>query len=330
MFSLFERRALPALGAVLALGGCGVPQSIVGTAGSLPPVAHDRHTRGGSWMSPEAKRQRLLYVSDSKANAVYVFTYPKGTPAGTLTGFDEPWGMCSDRSGDVFVADVWNFRLVEYAHGGTTPIATLTDDDGHPTNCSVDPSTGNLAVVYYFLNDPSRSTEIGVYANARGTPQRYTGSKLADGMWACTYDDRGNLFVNGTYGYISTNVGLAELPRGHGKLIDIALGTHIAYLSGVQWTGKYLAMAEQSGSRGYPATIYQLSVSGTNAAQVGATELYHTQGVEQFWVEGDKVTAPSEDNAGVRFYPYPAGGQPTKTLGGFVAPFGVTVSKASN
>jgi NHL repeat len=329
MFSLFERRALPALGAILALGGCGVPQGIVGTAGSLPPAAFDRHAHGGSWMSPEAKNQRLLYVSDSQANDVYVYTYPKGALVGTLTGFNEPWGLCSDRAGDVFIADVWNYRLVEYAHGGTSPIATFSDNDGHPTNCAIDPSTGNLAVTFYFLNRPGRKSEIAVYVGAKGTPRHYKGSKIGQGLWACTYDEHGNLFVDGTYGRTSVIVGIAELRKGHRKLIDISLGTWVQYLSGIQWADGYLAIADQS-QGSHEATIYRLSLQGRKTVLAGTTELDGTQGVEQFWVEGDRVAAPGWDTAAVRLYHYPTGGAAKKTIGGLQHPFGVTVSKAPN
>jgi hypothetical protein len=44
----------------------------------------------------------------------------------------EPFGECSDSAGDVFVAAYANSSMnsstiYEYAHGGTSPVATLSD-----------------------------------------------------------------------------------------------------------------------------------------------------------------------------------------------------------
>ena len=40
-------------------------------------------------------------------------------------------------------------QMVEYAHGGTSSIATLGDPSEYPEGCAVDPATGNLAVANF-------------------------------------------------------------------------------------------------------------------------------------------------------------------------------------
>lgn len=328
MGSLFLGRIVCLLGAYAALSGCSAPQMLGALTPAVPSTALARGLQGGSWMLSDAKRHKLLYVSDPSANAVYVFTYPRGDLVGTLTGINQPWGLCSDNAGNVFVADVWNDRVLEYAHGGTTPIASLTDDHGHPTSCSVDPVTGDLAVVYYFLNRPHRFSEIAVYAGERGSPRRHYGSKIGHSLWWCAYDDRGNLFVDGLYGKASLIVGLAELPKDGLRLVNITLDTHIGRLSSLQWTGKYLAIGDQGQTSSTPATIYQLSVKGTTARKVGSTQLATAYGMQQFWVRHDKVSVASESTSNVFIYRYPAGGNPRKTISGVRNPFGVTVSRA--
>ena len=327
-----ERRIFAILCFSVLFAGCGAPQSAAGGSSLFPQPALGRHARGGpSWMLPQARKaEALLYVSDPGDDAVYVYSYPKGKLVGKLTDFDEPWGMCTDRAGNVYVADVWNYRLVEYAHGGTTPIGTLSDDDGHPMNCAVDPTTGDLAATYYFLNDPKRKTELLVYPRATGTPQKYKGSKIDGGLWACTFDTGGDLFVDGIYGTMSDTVGLAELRNHAKKLIDIQIGAPIRYLSGVQWAGQYLAMADQRQGPSTPATIYQLAIAGTNAAEVGASQLEGVDGLEQFWVQGGKVVAPSGNTKSVLFYGYPQGGPSLRHIGGLASPFSATVSQAAN
>jgi hypothetical protein len=78
-------------------------------------------------------------------------------------------GACADANGDVFIVE--SLSINEYAHGGTQPIATLSDPSGYGFGCAVDPTTGNLAVV----NDGSRyiSTDVLIYHNASGEPVGY-------------------------------------------------------------------------------------------------------------------------------------------------------------
>jgi hypothetical protein len=145
----------------------------------------------------------LLYASAIEGSKVLVFSYPQGSLVQTLTGFrDPPYYICSDGSGDVFVPTT-NFKspgyIYEFAHGGSQPTETLTDPGpGYAQSCSVDPTTGNLAVANGF--------NVAVYPGAQGTPTVYEASDV--GTWDCAYDDSGDLFVDGrTY-----NDKIAELP----------------------------------------------------------------------------------------------------------------------
>jgi hypothetical protein len=56
--------------------------------------------------------------------------------------------MCSDRAGKVFLTNTQDNEIIEYAHGGTQPVQTFfyTSRDFNPYDCSVDPTTNNLAV----------------------------------------------------------------------------------------------------------------------------------------------------------------------------------------
>ncbi len=70
-------------------------------------------------------------MSDEDAGTVLIYTYPGLKPAGSLSGFSTPAGMCVDpKSGNVWITDTLRSDVVEFAHGGTTPIQTLTDGDG--------------------------------------------------------------------------------------------------------------------------------------------------------------------------------------------------------
>ncbi len=119
---------------------------------------------------PAARNIDLLYVS--KYDDVDVFSYPAGKRVGTLTGFQSPGGLCVDKAGDVFVTNFGASNIVEYAHGGTKPIATLSDPYQEPDDCSVDPTTGNLAVA-------NIGGSVSIYEGARGHPKQRTDSEIA-------------------------------------------------------------------------------------------------------------------------------------------------------
>ena len=161
--------------------------------------AMHRPDRGHSWMSPDAKKRNLLYVTDQGTGEVKVFSYPQGKLHGTLTGFNEPAGECADRAGDVFIVDGFANEVYEYAHGGKTPIATLSEPGEFPLGCSVDPSTGNLAVANYCSGASGQCTgpgSLAIYLDAKGSPTQYADPKLSH-VDFCGYDAQGNLFVDG-------------------------------------------------------------------------------------------------------------------------------------
>jgi DNA-binding beta-propeller fold protein YncE len=93
-----------------------------------------------------------------------------------LSDSNNPFGECVDKTGDVFVAEfggnAGTAAILEYAHGGTSPIATLSDPGYHPESCSIDPTTGNLAVT----NDDG---PLGIYTGAKGDPAYYADPKAS-------------------------------------------------------------------------------------------------------------------------------------------------------
>ena len=85
--------------------------------------------RGKSWMSPAAKQiKKLLYISDWGTNDVFVYDFEKGTLVGQLTGFNSPYGQRVDTKGDIWITSFGASSVVEYAHGGSQPLKTLTTD----------------------------------------------------------------------------------------------------------------------------------------------------------------------------------------------------------
>jgi sugar lactone lactonase YvrE len=117
-----------------------------------PEAASSRSYRGPvarSWVSADVKRENLLYVSDGDDEAVWIFSYPKGKLKGMLYGFGYPHGACVDKLGDIFITDAEYQVVFEYPHGSAKPNTVLIDKPySNPNDCSVDPTTGDLAVAH--------------------------------------------------------------------------------------------------------------------------------------------------------------------------------------
>jgi hypothetical protein len=290
------------------------PPSLAGVNGakSLRP------DRRASWMAPDLKRKDLLYISDQTGD-VYVFSYPRGKLKGTLTGFADPQGECADKAGDVWVSLFSGQELLEYAHGGTSSIGSVSDPGYLLEGCSVDPTTGNLAAAD-FAGMNSTSGGVSIYADAQGTPTTYIDPGLYL-VFSLGYDNKGNLFVDG-----ETQTGgtfaFAELPKGSSTFTNLTLDKTIGTPGTVQWDGRHVTVGDAKAG-----VIYRVKIAGSSATVVGTTTLTDANGAFQSFIDGKKVVNPNVNSANVMFWSYPAGGNPVKTLTGFVDPFGSAVSR---
>jgi hypothetical protein len=323
-------RALSVCLTVGMLTSCDASQSPVGPAGAMPQSVsvggHSAHAR--SWMLPEAKSDDLLYLSDRGNSSglgsdVLVYSYPKAKPVGTLTGFASPAGMCTDGNGNVWISNFDGGTIVEYAHGGTEPISTLKVPSIFPQGCSIDPTSGNLAVVGYGPEKPNVPGRILVYAGATGTPQVY---RVRFGETSfCGYDNKGNLFIDGFGYYEKPSFAFGEIPKGGATFKRISLRHSIGYPGPVQWDGKYVAVGADDSNY-----INRYAIRGDRAVQVGGNIVLDGMYVNAAWIHGSKVIVTDRGNSisQVLLYDYPAGGQPVRTIGNLDEQSGVTVSLA--
>lgn len=310
-----------ALALIVGLAGCSGQQP--GSGGFVPagtdPAQAVRSDGGRSWMAPDATSNDLLYVSDEDTNDVYVYSYPQLKREGTLTGFDAPFGECADKRGNVFIANDDASQILEYAHGGTSPIATLSDPGYYPRGCSVDPTTGNLAVVN-IISTSFGQGNIAIYKDAKGKPSMHADAKVYN-VYSCGYDNAGNLFIDGENKGSSSSA-FAELPRGAGKFTNIVLDQPIGIAGGVQWDGKHFAVGDQY------TDIYQFSIHGAKGTKVGTTTLTGALRDSEFWIQGSNVIVPDSEKLDVGIWDYPAGGSSEGRIKGFKYPIGATVSLA--
>jgi hypothetical protein len=316
-----HRWIITALSAGFALVGCSAPGNTLSTSDLVPASSRAATPSTGPfvlaksvqthWSDPAA-RGSLLYVS---ANSyVNVYLYPTRKLVGTITGLQEATGLCADKSGDIWIADSDAYEILEFAHGGTNPIKTLSDSYG-PEGCAVDSQTGDLAVTNYAgAGGKSTRGAVSIYARGRGTPTVYRVAAVYH-PYFCGYDDRGNLFVDGVRG---SKFEFASLMRGHARFSNVRLDQSFSSMPGaVQWDGKHLAVGDQQG-----ANVFQFDVKGNIGTEVGAVPV--KTGIEQFWIQSDTIVGPDEGDANVTFWTYP-GGVPKQQIRGPEA-YGAAVS----
>ena len=312
--------ALVVLSAMLP--SCGESQAQMGMLPTSRPLR----------MSLGAPGSDLLYAAN--VTTLFVFAYPKTKYIGEMTLPAEGGGgqVCSDGGGDIFVPvqiSSSQGEILEYAHGGTSPIATLNSPTGfQPYACAVDRKSGNLAVTDF---PGTGFGSVEVYQSATGTPTVYSDRRVEDFIY-CTYDDKSNLFVT-TFGGKAGNISLAELPSGGSKFTNITITGGGGGFSqfGIQWDGKYITLA-----RFHSDGIYRMKIAGEKAMITGITHLKGARDAAdgfQYWIQGRVAIRPTGNHLEqLGLWNYPAGGAPIRIIGhhfGRAGVFGATVSLGS-
>jgi hypothetical protein len=261
--------------AALLTAGCAKLPPQDGMPGLIPQSRSvARQGERISWMLPGSSSGALIYAVDG-CGGTCVVSYPAGNLVGSLTTSGS--AICSDSSGNVFIPE--NSTVTEYAHGATSPTATLSLPGYSADGCSVDPQSNNLAVVF-----GSSEGNVAIFANEQGIPAVY--SSGIDSLY-CGYDGKGNLFVDG---YKEPYNGLAELPKGSATFTVLSITDLPGTPGQVQWDGKYITYQDRSPQN---TTISRLAISGSVASIVGTTTfsgIRHRS--SQSWLYGSNVLIP--------------------------------------
>jgi hypothetical protein len=318
MFSRSGRRLLGLAVFSFFVAGCGGTKNVV--SGAVPqnagPIAQSP-AHGKSWMKPGTSGSDLLYIGSPATGDIYVYTYPGGELVGMLTGLEDPLGLCSDTNGNVWITNVYGdySYLVAYAHGGTKPIATLEDSGFAPQACSVDPTTGNLAVA-------NQLDDVAVWRHARGKRRLYLTSYVVNGPETIAYDGSGDAI------FADWKTQNGWLPKGHSKAMTFGLQPQPRRHGPFLWDGKHLGILVFS-RKLRQEDVIQYNVSGGIASKVGAVPLNGVTGVTtsgQFWIQDSGIVLTDSRAGDAYFFDYPQGGNPTNTISGLDDPYGVTVS----
>lgn len=243
--------------AAALLTGCAFPSSPTpgALANSVRPQAVMAH-------QPTSSQQTLIYTRAYNDSSGVIFTYPGGSQQTyAINPATYPQGLCSDSKGNVFLVG-GSGEVEEYAFGATSPTAAVSIGQGiTDAGCTVDDTTGNLAMVI----TTKKYATVAVLSNFTPPAKLYS---FGGQPWSLTYDNKGNLFVlpNSFGGY------LAELKKGAHTFTKFPFSSDLSFSrpSYVQWDGKYIAItAIHSGRReGFSHWIYRCKVANSQVQLV--------------------------------------------------------------
>lgn len=293
------------LAAVVIVTACEGPQQVA------MPALKPHHS--GLSMSPshstlrnEAPRKQPLVYATGGCNGVCVFSYASGKLVGSLSIAGGVGGDCSDSAGNVFITN--EHKVLEYAHGASTPSAILSIPGGQDSlACAIDPLTENLAIVMADGN-----TNVAVFPNAQGSPIFYN-SHLSS--VACGYDDAGDLFVSGA----GESNGISVLASGASDFSVLSVNGALGNPGQMQWDGKYITYEGLSHRH---IKVSRLRISGSSATVAGITRFSGAmQNAQLSWIFNGRILIPYAirglNTSRVGLWAYPKGGAELRKMGSF-------------
>jgi len=308
-----------------------------------------------------------LFVSDSQAGTLGVFSLPDLVLKGTITGLNQPRGLCDDGNGNVWVADHGSQQMFKYSRTGAL-IGTLKDANGFPFACSVDRGPhGNhdLAVanirnksglvktkdvrelgvpVKTAMGSMSGPGETEVWPQGMTVPGPSNDYAQMPTVRGEAYDP-GNLYIAG-----QTKTGtfvLAELPAGSSTIVGITVTGGTIHLPGLlQWDqdDHFLAVGDRHCDTPRTTCVYHVSISGATGTITGKTKfkaysghvicdmaqgVIYESGGAIYLAGGDDESSCGYAATSVNRWAFPAGGLPTNSNHSipFAHPFGTAISR---
>src|SRR5581483_5634944 len=154
--------------------------------------------------------------------------------------------------------------------GGSEPIGVLDDAGNEPYGCAVNPMNGDLAVAGGFP-DHGAPANVALYHKGKGAAKVLFDPDFSLFYW-CTYDDRGDLFVEGK---ASGDGAIDELAQGSNQFARLTVDASFNAGGAIVWDGRYLVVADNPASpkKSDPLTLYQFQLSGSRATLVNTIHL---------------------------------------------------------
>jgi hypothetical protein len=303
-------------------GAASVPDILTAKNPASISVRPDLRT---SWMEPNVKGA-LLYVADAGVNDVFVYSWPALHLVGNLSGFKVPQGVCVDAKDNVWIANTARSQMVEFAHGGLKPIATLEDKGEYPVGCAIDGTTGDLAVTNIISRAYGRGS-LSIYKAAQGSAKTFSDPNF-EKMYFNGYDGDGNIYVDGL-----DNNWLFAIVKFDGKKFEplAVSGATLNAPGAVVVKGSKIDVEDQSGSSGY-SVMYETTLKGSTLSVVATAEFTDSVDCVGTYIAGEAkhqhAICPDGGTPSIYVYDYPAGGYPTKSiLTGLNDPEGAAISR---
>jgi hypothetical protein len=301
--------------AAAMLAGCSGSQPPIGAPGAMPQTsALAAHAdRGKSWILKRATAGDLLYVSSKRRAEVDILSYPQGKSVGELPIYPGTiTGLCSDATGNVWVATSveGQITMYQYAHGGTSPIATLNVAGDVSQDCAVDPSSGDLAVAHdaYFVS---------VFPNASGSPETFNDDPIGI-ITSLVYDEYSDLLLYG-YGNKESSEEVGLLRSGSTSFTNFTFNEKARPLTFALWKGNYLLLSGIHKAKGTssPETMWTVSVQASGL-KVAGTTILDSRGDDGFGqyacIVGSTLVQSDRNGRFVNLYDYATGGKPKRTI----------------
>jgi hypothetical protein len=317
-----------------SLSGGATPDRVAASVARRAAPSHPDHRK--SWISPELKRALapLLFVSDPGTADVYIYNLPTLKVVGTITGFSQPQGECSDNKGNVWVTDSTAKIVYELSHRGYLENEL---SETNPAACTWDSKTGSLAIMNLF-GAGSSSGSVVIYARGSGSPRSYRNPAQYYYNFG-GYDANGNLFFDGRDA--RGKFMLSELPKGANTAYTIKVTGGTIYFPGmVQWdsANHELVVGDQSCGNAYSSCLYSMTIANKTATVKAKISLQtyaggHVCDLVQGVLYNGKIDGSDFNFCGdtpstTYLWPYPAGGAPTAYENKTVSvPVGAAISK---
>lgn len=208
---------------------------------------------------------------------------------GTAAEFNEPWGLCTDSVGNVYVADTRNNKIRKIdVNGNVTTFAgtgnfgtsngpALAATFGNPVGIEIDESTGTVYVADHLTHIIRKIDPAGNVSTLAGTPF-LTG--LTDGQgtsarfnrpYGLTLDNNGNIIVADEWNHMIrriTPTGLVTTIAGNGT-VGSQDGTGTAAMFNYPWDIAIDANGDMFVADGYNDVIRKITAGNVVTTYVG-------------------------------------------------------------
>ncbi len=196
-----------------------------------------------------------------------------------------------------------------------------------PYDCAIDSRTGNIAVANQQPgNKHSLDGNVTVYAKGAHQGESYQPANGFGEVDFLAYDDKSNLFVDGTSH--DRSPGLFKLAKGANELMPLTINGGTLNVPGaINWIKPTLMVGDGDfESKGAPGA-YKLFISGSSATVVGSLAFTGTQQTYAFSRRADRVIVPDHLGNVVRIYTLSDGTLVNHFGTEISLPFGAVVSQ---